>query len=133
MSWPTATSGRFGFPHEGHQPHRREIADDEYRIAGAGADELTRADLALHDRPADRGIDRGVGADLPGLLKCRDLLFRTAEDSQPVMGCFQRRFGRAHVILRRRQIGSGTAASPSAEPPCRRRDHWPASRRSAPD
>jgi len=65
---------RFGLPHKGCQPHCREIANDEYRIAGAGADKLARSDLALYDRAGDRRIDRGVGTQLSCLLKCRDLL-----------------------------------------------------------
>ncbi len=96
--------GRFRLPHKGRQPHRREIADDKYGIAGAAADKLARSDLALYDRAGDRRRDRGVGTHLPCFLKCLDLLFRTAKNSQPVVGGFQRGLRRAQVILRRRQI-----------------------------
>ena len=61
-------------------------------------------DLALHDRAAERRIDRCLGADLAGLLECRDLFFRASEDPQAVMGRLEGGLGRTHVVLRGGEI-----------------------------
>jgi hypothetical protein len=41
-------------------------------------------DLALHDRPGDRRVDRGRGIDRPLLLELGDFLIGLAEDTQSI-------------------------------------------------
>src|SRR4029078_4747206 len=45
---------------KGGEPHRGEVADHKYRIAGARIDVLAWADLPLHNGASDRREDGGI-------------------------------------------------------------------------
>ena len=85
--------GRLALAHEGGEPDRGEIADDEDGIAGAGRDELAWTDLALHDGAADRGIDGRFRRDRALLLKAVDFRFGASENAQTIARRIQRRLG----------------------------------------
>src|SRR5262249_57590177 len=77
--------GSFALSHEGRQPYAREITNYVHGVGCPAVDELARADFPLHDRAANRRVDRRVGTDLPCFLEGLDLLFRPAADSNPVV------------------------------------------------
>src|SRR3954470_4324051 len=88
---PDAHGSRIALAHEGGEPDRGEVADDEDRIAGARIDVLAGADLTLHDRARDRRIDRDFRIDDALVLERLDGLVGEAEDTQLVARGFQRR------------------------------------------
>ena len=90
---------RLGLADIGDHPDGRQIADDENGVAGAAADILPGPDLALDDRPADRGIDGRGRVDRALGLEFGDLLVGLAENAQPVARRFQRHIGGAHIVF----------------------------------
>jgi len=69
---------RLSLSNIGYHPDGGHISDDENRVARAAADILARSDLALHDRPAYRGVDRSRGIDRTPLLELGNFLIRLA-------------------------------------------------------
>src|SRR4029453_6211023 len=91
---------RFGLADIGDDPDGGQIADDEDRVGLTAADILPRPDLALHNRPRDRGGNQRGRIDRSLLLEISDLLIGLAENAQPVARRLQRNFGGAKVIFR---------------------------------
>src|SRR5262249_53798611 len=99
------------FSYVRYQPDRRQIADHEDGIAGgiagAAGDVLAWSDLPLHDRTADRGVDRSLGIDLAGSLEDGDLVIGLLQNTQAVADSLQGDLGGAQVVLGADEIGLG--------------------------
>ena len=98
---------RFGLADIGDDPDGGQIADDEDRIGLAAADILARPDLALHNRPGDRGGDQRGRIDRAFLLEIGDFPVGFAENAQSVACRLERHLGGAHVVFGGVERGTG--------------------------